>query len=149
MRGAHHGCTRGRHDRGSASIELATLMPVVIAFTAIMIIGGRIGNARLALDAAAFDAARLASQSSTRAEANTRARQAALTSIADQHLACTNVDVRPDTRGFTVPVGQPATVTVTISCRVRFSDIAIPGMIGSTVITSTFTSPLDTYRSRT
>ena len=54
-----------------------------------------------------------------------------------------------DTTGFSVPVGEPAQVSATVTCAVRLSDLtAVPGMPGSRALTATFTSPLDPYRAR-
>ena len=44
--------------------------------------------------------------------------------------------------------GQAATVTATISCTARLSDIALPGLPGAKTLTASFTSPIDTYRGR-
>jgi hypothetical protein len=57
--------------------------------------------------------------------------------------------VTVDTTGFSVPVGEPAQVSATVTCAVRLSDLtAVPGMPGSRALTATFTSPLDPYRAR-
>ncbi|GAA1660524.1 TadE family protein [Catellatospora bangladeshensis] len=136
-------------DRGSASIELAILVPVVLVFFIGVIIAGRFSMARQATEAAAYNAARTASLSGTAATAASRGRDAAAASFAAEGITCRTLTVTVDTRGFSVPVGQPATVTVRLTCEAEFADIALPGMPGSARLTSEFTSPLDTYRSRT
>jgi hypothetical protein len=138
-----------RRDRGSTTIELAILAPAVITFFVVALIAGRYAIALQAADSAAFDAARNASLSRTEAAAVARATVSASDSFAAQGIRCRNpVGVQVDTSGFAVPVGQPGTVSVTVICVVELSDIALPGMPGSTTLHSTFVSPLDTYRSR-
>ena len=53
-----------------------------------------------------------------------------------------------DSSGFARPVGTPATVSVSITCVVNLSDVAIPGLPGTLPIAETISSPLDTYRGR-
>ena len=56
--------------------------------------------------------------------------------------------VSVDTSAFGVPVGTPATVTASITCRVPFADLSLPGMPGSITVRSTGAAALDTYRAR-
>jgi len=135
-------------DRGSASIELAILTPAVIAFFAAVVIAGRITLALQAADSAAYDAARFASLARNPTTARAQALSAANASFKAQGITCRRVDVVVDTSGFSVAVGQPATVRVTVSCAAELKDVALPGMPGTTTLTSSFVSPLDRYRSR-
>ena len=138
----------GRAQRGSTSIELAILAPGVFAFFAAIVIAGRITLASQAADAAAYDAARTASLNRTAALAQPAALNAALASFTSQGITCTTLSVSVNTAGFAVPVGQPATVSATVTCVAQLSDVALPGMPGSTTLTSSFVSPLDLYRAR-
>ena len=135
-------------DRGSASIEMAVLTPAVIAILVMLLIAGRTGTAKQALEAAAFDAARTASLARTPDEARGRALAEARDTLAAQRLECDRLTVDVDVSGFAVPVGQPATVSASVTCRVRYSDIALPGMPGGVDLSTSFVSPLDRYRSR-
>ncbi len=135
-------------DRGSAVIETVVLAPVLLAFVAMVIFGGRWAIAGQAVQAAAADAARAASIARTPADAAADATVAATTSLTNQHVRCAPQDVAVDTTGFTVPVGRVATVSVRLSCVVDMGDLALPGVPGTTTLTSTMTSPLDTHRSR-
>lgn len=137
-----------RCDRGSASIELAVLTPAVILIFAAVVMAGRYTLARQASESAAYDAARTASLARTASAAATQARSAAASSFAAQGIKCRSLTVSVNTSGFAVPVGRSATVSVTVTCVADFRDIAMPGMPGSTTLSSTFVSPLDTYRSR-
>ncbi len=135
-------------DRGSAVIETVVLAPVLLAFVAMVIFGGRWAIAGQAVQAAAADAARAASIARTPVDAATDATVAATTSLTNQHVRCATQDVAVGATGFTVPVGRVATVSVTLSCVVDMGDLALPGVPGTTTLTSTMTSPLDTHRSR-
>lgn len=139
-----------RWDRGSASIEMAIVAPAVLALFATAIIGGRVNEARQAIEAAAFDAARTASLARDFATAQSDALAAADATLDAQQLHCTTLTVTVyPASAFDVPVGQPAAINAEISCVVSFADVALPGMPGSSPpLTATFTSPLDTYRSR-
>ena len=120
---------RGRdRDRGSASIELAIVAPGILAMLAVAIIAGRSNLAQQSVDAAAFDAARTASLALTAGTALQRLRLAAATStLSSLGVSCRNITVTVNTDGFARPVGQPATVTATVTCRADFSDVALPG----------------------
>ncbi|WP_246158947.1 TadE family protein [Catellatospora sichuanensis] len=138
-----------RRDRGSAAIELAILVPSVLLFFAAVFVAGRYSLARQAGEAAAYDAARTASLARTEGAARAEARTAALNAYLAAGLTCDPLEadlVEPT--GFQEPVGVAATVTVRVVCEVQFADIAMPGVPGSFRIESSFTSPLDTYRSR-
>ncbi|MEV0268782.1 TadE/TadG family type IV pilus assembly protein [Hamadaea sp. NPDC050747] len=141
--------TAGKWSRGTIAVELAILTPAVLAFFASAIIAGRYAIAKQAADAASFDAARTASQARTARDATNRALAAAQRSFDAQGITCrTPADVDVDVSGFGVPVGQPASVRVTVTCDAELGDVALPGMPGTIRLSSTFVSPLDTYRTR-
>ncbi|MFD6757362.1 TadE family protein [Micromonospora gifhornensis] len=137
-----------RSDRGSASVELAVVAPAVLALIAALFIGGRVNLARQSIEAAAFDAARTASLARDASTAQAEATAAANSTLDAQGLSCSSLTVTISTQGFAVPVGEPATVTATLTCQATFADVALPGMPGSAPLTASFTSPLDQYRSR-
>jgi Flp pilus assembly protein TadG len=135
-------------DAGSYAVETAVLAPVMFAVLALMIAVGRIGVAGSSVDSAAREAARAASLDLTPAAARTDAATAARESLAGDGTACTQVDVTVDTAGFAAPLGQTGTVTATVSCTARLSDIGLPGLPGAKTLTSTFSSPIDAFRPR-
>ena len=116
-------------------------------FLSLAILGGRTAVAHQAVQAAATDAARAASIARTSGEAAAKARTAAAATLANQQLRCTGQTVTVDTSGFAVPVGQPASVSATVTCDVTAADLGIPGR-GSVRVEATMNSPLDTYRGR-
>jgi hypothetical protein len=99
------------------------------------------------VDAAAYDAARSASLARTAGQAHAAAQAAAAASLTQQGLTCVAQQVHVDTGGFTVPVGQVAAVTATVSCTVSAEDLSY-GIGGTRTLTGTATSALDTYRER-
>ncbi|MET8282649.1 TadE/TadG family type IV pilus assembly protein [Micromonospora sp. NPDC005174] len=149
-------------ERGSVSIEVAVLAPAFIALMVLAGVAGRSAVAAETIDAAAHDAARAASISRTAAEARRDARNAAQQQLDWRGLSCTDTptltfsgSVGRETTSFDEAygsaLGQNATVTVTVACRVSFRDLrlnAVPGMPSENRIEASFTSPLDRYRSR-
>ncbi|MFJ2774886.1 TadE family protein [Streptomyces sp. NPDC087300] len=135
-------------DRGSYALETAVLAPVLIAILGLMIAFGRVTDAEGAVDSAAHAAARAASLERDAGSAQSQARAAADRSLNGEGVTCTTSDVAIDASGYASGVGEIATVTATISCTARLDDIALPGLPGAKTITSTWTSPIDTYRAR-
>jgi Flp pilus assembly protein TadG len=139
------GCGR---DEGNAALELVVLAPVILFLLGLVIAAGRTSIAQGSVDAAARDAARQASISLTRAAAQAAAQSSARAALSQDGLDCNPV-VHVDTSQFaTVPVGQLAWVTATVKCRVPLSDLVVPGLPGSRLLSYTFTSPVDPFRER-
>ena len=80
--------------------------------------------------------------------AQATAEAAAYDSIDEQDLRCVDLQVTVDVSGFGTPLGQPAEVSVQISCTVDNSDLTWPGIPGNPTLTGDAVSPLDAYRSR-
>ena len=140
-------------QRGSVSVELAILTPAFLLLMVLGIVSGRTAVAYSVIDLAAYDAARTASLSRDAGTARALATVAAQDTLAHQGVSCVDTPdgeplVTVDTSGFAVPVGQPAAVSVTVTCTVSFADVALPGVPDHRRLTSTFVSPLDTYRGR-
>ncbi|WP_030509480.1 TadE/TadG family type IV pilus assembly protein [Microbispora rosea] len=129
------------------TVELAVLAPALVLVLVAMIGAGRIVIAHGSVDAAARDAARQASISRDASSARSAALTSARAALALEGLQCDPM-VSVDTGGFSTPLGRSATVSATVTCDVRLSDLALPGMPGSKVLTSRFTSSLDPYRAR-
>jgi hypothetical protein len=133
-------------DRGSESVELAILLPVGILVLAMLVIGARIALAGDRISGVAGIAARDASLARSAAAAQQLATASATSALASEDLHCVDVAVTVDTSGFTTAPGQPASVTVTVSCTVDLSDIGVAGLPGSRTLRDTATSPLDPAR---
>jgi Flp pilus assembly protein TadG len=135
-------------ERGSAAIEAAIIVPGLIMLVCLAIAGGRLVTSGSKIDAAAEDAAREASIHRTAASAQDAANTAAAESLDDQGIKCAGRSVHVNASGLNVPVGQVATVTVTVTCTVNLSDLLLPGAPGERTLTSTATSVVDQYRQR-
>lgn len=146
----HRWLRRGRtDDHGSAAIEAAILAPPLLVLIGLAIVGGRVQVAGGAIEAAAHDAARAASIARTAGQAQADAYTAANGTLGQQGLHCASLSVVVDTSGFSIPVGQPATVSASITCVVDFSDLVADGLPGSKTLNARFVSVLDTFRTRT
>ncbi|MEU4507391.1 TadE family protein [Streptomyces sp. NPDC024089] len=137
-----------RRDEGSAAVEAAIVLPPLIMFLCLALAGGRIVTSGSKIDSAAEDAAREASIHRTAASAQSAAHAAAAESLDDQGIKCASTSVSIGTGGLSVPVGQVATVTATVTCTVNLSDLLLPGVPGARTLTSTATSVVDQYRQR-
>ena len=138
----------GRDERGSTTLELVVWAPGLLLLIGLLTVAGRVNSANAAVEQAAVDAARTASSARTAAEAAGLAQAGAGRTLAAQGLQCTTTTVALDTSGFATPPGQSATVTATVTCPVRLSDLSIPGLPGTKTVSHTATSSLDTFRER-
>ncbi|ADU05790.1 TadE/TadG family type IV pilus assembly protein [Micromonospora aurantiaca] len=151
-----------RRDRGSVSIEVAVLAPAFIGLMVLAGVAGRTAIADEAVESAAHDAARAASLARTADDGAEAAEVAAQDQLGWAGLNCTGppqIDLAGSVAGTTTSfaaayqsaAGVPATVTVTVTCTVSFDDLSapgLPGVPGGKTVSASFTSPLDTYRSR-
>lgn len=139
---------RVRSERGSASVELVIVVPALVIMLGLLVAGGRLWFARATIVEAAESAARAASLARSAGEAHGAGGRAAERTLATDGLTCGSDAVSIDTGAFAVPVGTPATVTTSVTCRVLFADLALPGMPGSIIVTARGAAALDTYRAR-
>jgi Flp pilus assembly protein TadG len=129
-------------QRGTMTVELVLLTPLIFALLAFLVGLGRAADARGRLVGAVRDAARAASLAPTPAAAATAARQTALANLAGAGLECRRPQVGTDTTDFT-PGG---TVRVTVRCALDLSALIVSGLPGRTTLTADATAPLDSYR---
>lgn len=137
-----------RDDRGSTTLELVVWAPGLLLIIGLLIVAGRVNNANAAVEQAATDAARTASSARTAGGARDMAQASAEKTLAAQGLQCTTTTVVVDTSGFATRPGQVATVTATVTCPVRLSDLAVPGLPGTRTVSHSATSSIDTFRER-
>ena len=140
MSGAHGAAERDA-DRGSNALSLVIVAPVIVVLLLLVVAFGRFAYSRQLVEQASAAAARAASLASSAGQAQQRAQSAAAASLGDAGVSCTgtSVDVDADFR----PGG---TVTVTLSCTADLTDLAMAGVPGSTTVTSTSSSIVETYR---
>jgi len=151
------GCTRtvdrGRGSRSlraeAGSITVETLMTISVLFVMLLLIvaAGWYVTARDTVSLAAVEAARAASLARDADQARVLAESGARIVLDNSDIRCTSTSVVVDTSGFAVPVGEEATVTVTVSCEVPLAQYGLPGL-GDRTETATAGSAIDTYRER-
>lgn len=139
---------RRNSEAGSMSVELTLLAPFLLGVALFVIAAGRIGLADISVQNAANAAARDASLSRTSSEASVNANASARAAVTVSGLNCQPLAVSIDGSGINASIGQVGTVSATISCTLNLSDIALPGLPGTKLITSTATSPVDPFRER-
>jgi Flp pilus assembly protein TadG len=127
-------------DEGSLTVELVALTPVLVVVAMVVLVFGRVADARQQVTEAARAGAQVAAVQATAAEAG-RQSSASVLGLGLSRL-CTTVQVSTDTARF-VPGGL---VTVSVACRVPLSDLSMPGLPGSTMVRATSTAPIDPYR---
>ena len=125
-------------ERGTMSIEMVVLVPVLLLITMVAVAGGRIVSAQGMVEAASRDAARAASIERSAGEADAAARR----SLAAADTANAQCSGGVDVGGF----GRGGTVTATVSCRVELSDLGLVFLPGATTVTASSTAPVDTWR---
>jgi Flp pilus assembly protein TadG len=129
-------------DRGSASLELVLLTPVLVALLLLVVTAGRYGQARSDVDAAARDAARSASLERSVPAARDAAEQAARRRLADRDVVCTGFDIMVSVDDFRAG----GAVAATVRCDVRLDDLAGIGLPATMSFESTFAHPIDSFR---
>jgi Flp pilus assembly protein TadG len=134
-------------ERGSATVELAVITPLVLLVLALLVAGGRMITAHASLDAASTAAARAASLARSPAAATSAAQSTGAATLHQQGLTCTGHTLQADTTALATGPGLGGQVTVTSHCSVALADLLVPGLPGSVPLTSQATSPLDPFRS--
>ena len=143
---------RPHSSRGSVSLELVILAPVLITLMLLMFTFGVYGDTESLVDQAARDGVRAATQSRSGDEADERITDIVSETMDEASTPCIGgPDVDWDTSNgefeATSPIsrGPMNMVEVTVSCTIELGDtFFLP--LGRTTITSTFVSPLDTFR---
>ena len=130
------------HERGSSSVELVILIPVLLLFLLAYFGLGRLTHARALVTDAAAQAARAATLDYLEpGQATAAAQQAAAAALAEAGLACgsetVNVDTADDRPG--------GSITVQLTCHVSLAQAVQAGFPGSVTLTGSFTSPIDVY----
>lgn len=135
-------------EEGSTAAEFVLFAPFILAFVLVVIAFGRIALTELSIKSATGAAAREASLSSTSEQAQIGAREMAEAALANAGVSCTSLTVVIDSSGINAPLGVVGTVSATVTCTLDLSDIALPGLPGTRVVTVTERSPVDPYKER-
>ena len=130
---------RFREERGSATVEAAFYVPVVVLIMLAIVAGGRIVEADADVHAAARDAARAASLRGTADGAFAAAHDAVADGLARRRRSCAEWTADVDTRQF----GPGGLVTVEVTCAVPLSDLGLPGVPATRSVHAQATVPID------
>lgn len=134
----------GRDERGSVTVELVLVTPLLILLLLFVVALGRLASARIDVNGAAAEAARAASIARDPATASAMAQQTASSALSGNGT-CTSFNVATDTAAF-APGGE---VAVTVTCTVDLADLSGLRLPGSTTISERSVSVVDTYREAT
>lgn len=135
-------------EHGAVSVELVIIAPVMAIIILLLVAAGRIAMAGLSAESAAAAASRAASLEVSATEANTVAVETATATLIDEGLNCSGLNVAIDASVLDAPRWTSGSVTVTVTCTVPMSDIALPGLGGSQTLVATASSPVDPFRER-
>lgn len=134
---------RDRGDRGSITVELVVLTPVVLVIALTSLTVGRVVEARQQVVEAARAGAEAAAVLPTVGTAQWVGSMNAAINLIGRTHTCAHATITLDTSHF-APGGY---VTAHVSCLVLLSDVGVPGLPGSMTVSASATAPLDPYRS--
>jgi Flp pilus assembly protein TadG len=129
-------------NRGSLTVELVVLTPVLLLVTLAVVTFGRVAEARQQVIEAARAGAEAAAVQPDPAAARTASEEDAAVGTSGHARTCADRQVLTDASHF-YPGGF---VTVTVVCQVPLADVAVPGMPGATTVQASSTAPIDPYR---
>lgn len=127
---------------GSVTIEVVLLTPVLLALLGLVVMTGRVGEARGAVIHAAEQAARAASIVGDPAQARDKAHVVAYANLEAQDVVCRDLMVEVDTSRF----ARGSEVAVTVTCAVDLSAVAFAGLPGSRTVSAEAVEVIDVYR---
>ena len=129
-------------ERGSMSVELVVLTPVLIGCILTIAGGARFVEAEDQVESAASIAARAASLEATPESAAAAGRLAAERALQDRGRSCVDLDVEIDTTAFSAG----GAVQTRVTCRTSLEDLAGFGLPGSKTFTASAVAPLEEHR---
>lgn len=139
---------RLRSDQGSATSEFVVTAPILIGFLSLVILAGRLVDARSDVIGAANDAARIASLQQTGDAAAAQAGVAAEDSVAQEGIDCSGGGPTVQTNFLPDGFERGNTVHVTVTCEVDVSDLAFLNLgVLNMDIEAEAWEPIDEHRS--
>jgi Flp pilus assembly protein TadG len=132
---------RRSDERGSMAVEVVLLVPVLVLVMLLVVAFGRYVDRRADVEAIARDAARAATLERTRPQAEAAAN--AVVGAAANRLF-DGATCQPALLGGLYEAGQ--TITVTVRCQLRWSELAPVGFPGTVTLEAVAASPLDRWR---
>jgi len=134
---------RARGDAGAATTELVLVTPLLVVLLLFVVFCGRVAGAKGDVVGAARDAARAASIERDPDSARAAGEATAGEALQRQAIGCATLNTSVDVSNF----GPGGTVTVTLSCSIRVSDLTLLALPGTKTLTSTVVEVIDVYRS--
>lgn len=132
----------GSDERGSVSVQLVLLTPMLVVLLLFVVFCGRVAATKLSINDIAHQAARAASLARTPEQGVADAESTAAHALASAGVVCQTLTTTTNTEGL-----RPgSTVTVTVSCEVGLADLGLLDLGGARTFESTFASPVDLYR---
>jgi Flp pilus assembly protein TadG len=142
-------------DRGLITTELVIVLPILVSFLFLLVLAGRLTDARSDIVGAANDAARAASLQANLEAARIQAQRAADDTVRNERLHCIGgaptVDVAAvvsTTDVETADFGRGTDVRVTVTCQVSTSDLNFIGVGTTVTLREVAWEPIDPYRSQ-
>lgn len=131
-----------RVDRGSATVELVLITPLLMVLGLFVVAAGRSGEALRQVQHAADNGARAASQASAHGR-ESAGLTAALADLRAVGRSCADQSIRV----VNVKVGRLDAVKVSVSCRVDHAGLQLLGL-SSRRVTAESTESIDVYRAK-
>ena len=132
-------------DRGSVTVELVLIFPVLLAFLFLMVAAGRLSDAKSDVVSAAADAARAASLQRSAGVAEGQAQEAARDTVSEERLNCQGGPEVQTT--FPGGFGPGGTVHVIVHCTVATRDLTLIGLPVALDLHDEAWEPIDANRS--
>ncbi len=130
--------------RGSSVVGLTLLAPIMAMSLLFVVAAGRIGVVESKLIAAAHSAARAATQHRSSSAAETAATTAATASLNQLGVGCHG---GPRVRIEELNLQPGGSVKLEVSCVVRLTDLALPGLSNKLRVSASARSVVDQFRS--
>jgi Flp pilus assembly protein TadG len=135
--------SRWRDERGSGLVTFLLLLPIIVLFAELIVLGGRVATTQADVNSAAREAARDASLAQSEASASTIIHPAVDTALGDKGFRCQSPKVVIGAKTDFVAGGQ---VEVTVTCTVQLSDLDLLGVPGTIEVEATAVESIDRYR---
>lgn len=132
----------GVDEWGSVAAELTLLVPALITLLLFVVFCGRLAEARLRVEDAAHQAARAATIARSTGQAGIDAQTTAQAALDQAGMSCRDLTVA--TRLADLRPG--GAVTVTVTCRVGVSDLALLAVPASVSVSADAESIVDRWR---
>ena len=125
-------------------VGLVILTPIMATLLFFVVAAGRLGVIESKLTSAARSAARAASQTQSTSTAQAAASTTAETTLGHLKTSCHG---GPQVRVLELDLRPGGRVHLQVMCEVRLSDLAVPGLPGSRMVSADSISVVDRFRS--